>query len=115
MTTIESVRHFSLSLPESKEINHWGKPSFRVNNKIFAVIQDDGFTLTVKTVAEDRSMLTTLDPETFKVPDSFSNLNYMNINLTRVEEKELKGLILKAWSSIAPKKLVNKYFEGLKE
>lgn len=115
MITVDQVRSYALSLPESKEIEHWGKPSFRINNKIFAVVQEDGINLTVKTVGEDRMIFTTMNPEIYKVPESFSNLNYVLVNMTLVEPQELKGLLLKAWSSIAPKRLVKEYFEGLGE
>ncbi|WP_199621433.1 MmcQ/YjbR family DNA-binding protein [Paenibacillus alkalitolerans] len=110
--TIDEVREFALSLPESMEVEHWGKPSFRLNNKIFTVMQDDGITITVKISAEDREMYTSMDPDTYSVPDSFSNLNYMNVNLRTVDPQELKGLIQKAWSSVAPKRLVKAYSEG---
>lgn len=95
-----------MTLPETKEIDHFGKLSFRINNKIFAIIQPDGNTLTVKTDEEDRAIYTTMDPETYIVPDAFSNLNYMNINLNTVTPKELKGLLIKAWNNVAPKRLV---------
>ncbi|MDQ6418011.1 MmcQ/YjbR family DNA-binding protein [Paenibacillus sp. LHD-117] len=109
MFRFNDIRNFILTLPETKEIDHFGKPSFRINNKIFATIQPDGNTLTVKTVGEDREIYTTMDPETYRVPDTFSNLNYMNINLNTVSPKELKGLIIKAWSSVAPKRSVKAF------
>jgi hypothetical protein len=34
MISVEEVRTFALSLPGSEEIEHWGKPSFRIRNKI---------------------------------------------------------------------------------
>lgn len=115
MITSKEVRNYALSLPESKEKEHWGKASFRINDKIFAVMQEDGITLTVKTSEEERIAYTSMDPETFKIPDSFSNLNYMHVNMTRVERKELQRILLKAWSTVAPKRLVKKYLEELIE
>jgi hypothetical protein len=109
MMSVEEVRAFALSLPESEEIEHWGKPSFRIRNKIFAVIQEDGVSLVVKTAGEDRLIYTTMDSKVYSIPRSFSNLNYMIVNLDLVNSKELRGLLIKAWSSIAPKKLVKEY------
>lgn len=37
MVTADEVRSLALSLPGAEEHEHWGKPSFRVRNKIFAV------------------------------------------------------------------------------
>lgn len=87
--------------------------SFRINNKIFATFQPDGITLTVKTVGEDRAIYTTIDPETYKIPEAFSNLNYMHVNLNTVSSEELEGLILKAWKSVAPKKVIKTFNEGI--
>lgn len=111
MITVPEIRKFIFSLPESIEIEHWGKPSFRINNKIFAVLQEDGVTLTIKSSHEDRNIYTQMDPKIYTVPESFSNLNYMHMNIELVEKSEAKMLIYKAWSSVAPKKLV-KTFNG---
>jgi hypothetical protein len=112
MITVDQVREMALSFPESKEMDHWGKPSFRANNKIFAVIQEDGVTLTIKTAGEDRTIYTSMAPEIYSVPESFSNLNYMHVHLNLVDPKELSGLLEKAWRSVAPKKIVKAYDEG---
>ncbi|WP_159888706.1 MmcQ/YjbR family DNA-binding protein [Paenibacillus puerhi] len=112
MISINEVQEYILSLPESKEVSHWGKSSYRINNKIFAVLQEDGITLTIKTIEEDRTIYTTMDSETYAIPESFSNMKYMHVNLNTVEPEEIKGLLLKAWGSIAPKKLVKAYGES---
>jgi hypothetical protein len=109
MISVDDVRAFALSLPESEETGHWGKPSFRIRNKIYAVVQEDGVSLVVKTSGEDRMIYTSMDPHIYSIPKSFSNLNYMIVNLKLVHPVELRGLIVKAWSSIAPKKLVKEY------
>jgi len=108
----DEIRQFIMTLPATKEMDHFGKPSYRINNKIFATLQPDGYTLTVKTVGEDRTIFTTMAPDTYSVPDTFANLNYMHINLNTVSPKELKGLIIKAWSSVAPKRIVRAFEDG---
>lgn len=105
----EELRSFLMGLPETKEIDHWGKPSFRVNNKIYAALQPDGTTLTLKTTGEDRSVYTAMAPETYRIPDTFSKLNYMHADLQKADPDELKGLLLKAWAGVAPKKLVKEF------
>jgi hypothetical protein len=42
MTTHGTVRRWALALPEATEQDHHGMPSFRVGNKIFATVPDDG-------------------------------------------------------------------------
>ncbi|MFD0674903.1 MmcQ/YjbR family DNA-binding protein [Cohnella sp. GCM10027633] len=111
MISIAEIRKYAMNLPESMEVEHWGKPSFRMKNKIFAVLQEDGVTLTLKTSAEEREIYTQLDPRIFRVPETFSNLNYMHVNTELINPEEARLLLLKAWKSVAPKKLI-KEFEG---
>ncbi|TJY43847.1 MmcQ/YjbR family DNA-binding protein [Cohnella pontilimi] len=110
MMKISEVRKIALSLPKTEEVQHWGKPSFRINNKIFTVIQDDMKTVTVKTTKEEREIYTRMDPSTYTIPEAFSNLNYMNINLETANEDEVKELIRIAWKNVAPKNLSKTYF-----
>lgn len=110
MMQLEEIRRITLSLPGTEEVEHWGKPSFRINNKIFTVVQDDFKTITIKTTKEERDMYTTMSPEIFKIPDSFSNLNYMHINLELAKNDEVIDLIRNAWGKVAPKKLSRVYF-----
>jgi hypothetical protein len=112
MLTLMEVREIALSLPESEEIEHWSNPSFRINNKIFLIIQEDLKTITVKTTKEERDFYTNKDPETFRIPESFSNMNYMHINLEAAEKEEVINMIKSAWGRVAPKKLVKTYFQS---
>ncbi|MEK3735218.1 MULTISPECIES: MmcQ/YjbR family DNA-binding protein [Paenibacillus] len=112
MMQIEEIREIALSLPGTVEVEHWGKPSFRINNKIFVVIQDDMSTITIKTTKEERHLYTSMSPETYKIPDSFSNLNYMHIDLKSAKNEEVINLIRNAWGIVAPKKLTKVYFES---
>jgi hypothetical protein len=109
MMSVEDVRTIALSMPEAEEMEHWGKPSFRIRNKIYAVVQEDNVSLVVRSSGEDRMIYTSMDPQVYSIPKSFSNLNNMIVNLNLVHPEELHGLIIKAWSSIAPKKLVKEY------
>ncbi|MFC6230374.1 MmcQ/YjbR family DNA-binding protein [Paenibacillus allorhizosphaerae] len=112
MISLTEIRELALSLPGAEEVKHWGKSSFRMNNKIFAVIQVDRKTLTVKTTKEEREFSIQMAPETYSIPDSFSNLNYMHINLETAKDAEVKNCIRNAWGCVAPKKVAKAYFES---
>ncbi|MHA6484164.1 MmcQ/YjbR family DNA-binding protein [Paenibacillus sp. strain BS8-2] len=111
MILVSEIREFVMKLPESLEVEHWGKPSFRLKNKIFAVIQEDEVTLTIKTTADEREIYTQLEPQIFRVPETFSNLNYMHVNMNRIDPEEAKSLLIKAWKSVATKKLIKEFEE----
>lgn len=108
---VNEVREIALSLPGTEEVAHLGKPSFRINNKIFTVIQNDMKTITVKITKEERDIYTNTDPRTFMIPNSFSNMNYMHINLETASKDEVIDLIRSAWGIVAPKKMAKTYFE----
>ncbi|GIP38187.1 hypothetical protein J31TS4_14670 [Paenibacillus sp. J31TS4] len=112
MLSISEIREVALSLPEAEEVEHWGKASFRVNKKIFAVIQDDKKTLTVKITKEERAFYIQMAPEIYRIPDSFANLNYMHINLDAAKDAEVKDCIRNAWGCVASKKAAKDYFEN---
>lgn len=106
LISFEEIKSYMMALPETSEVAHWGKLSYRINNKIFAVLQEDGITLTVKTVGDDRSIYTVMNANVYRIPETFSKLNYMHVSLEHAELEELQGLLCKAWGSVAPKKLI---------
>lgn len=104
--TIDEVRMLALSLPETNEEKHWGKPSFRVRGKIYAVIQEDGVTVVVKTTEDERLANTTMAPDIYSLPDSFQNLNYMKVRMDRIPRDEFRSVLIQAWRLVAPKRVV---------
>lgn len=106
MITAADLRLFALSLPEAEERSHWGKASFRVRNKLFAVIQEDEVSVIVKTTDDDRMAYTAMDPAIFSIPASHSSLNYMLVQMNLIDPEEMHGLLLQAWRLVAPKRLI---------
>lgn len=106
MITAEEVRNFALSLPEVQEQEHWGKASFRVRNKIFAVIQEDGKSLIVKASPDDRMAYTMMNPAIYSVPESYSKLNYMLVQMNLVDPEEMQALLIQGWRLVSPKRVI---------
>lgn len=109
MVTAEQVRSWALSMPEAEEHEHWAKPSFRVRNKIFAVLQEDGVSLVLKTTMDDRTAFTTMAPDIFSMPGSFQNLAYVVVRMDRIAPSECRAMIIQAWRLVSPKRLVAAY------
>ncbi|GIP38365.1 hypothetical protein J31TS4_16450 [Paenibacillus sp. J31TS4] len=114
MVTTDEIRSLALSLPGTEERDHGGKPSFRVRNKIFAVLPQDGLSLVVKTTKDDRFLYTTMAPDIYLVPDSFEHLAFMVVRMDRVDPEECRELLIQAWKRVSPKKIVQVYDEALK-
>lgn len=110
MVSISEIRKFALSMPNTVEKDHQGKTSFRVNNKIYLIIQNDKQTITVKTTYYERELLVNMDPNKYRIPDTFTNLNYMHVNIKKAKKEEVINLIRSAWGHVAPRKLFKSYF-----
>lgn len=105
LISASEIRAAALALPEAEEHSDFDKPSFRVRNKIFAVIQPDGVSLLVKAERDDIVTLTGSEPDIFSTPKGFGHLNYMLVRLDRIGKPELQRLLVQAWRCVAPKPL----------
>jgi len=110
MVTIDQARKAALSLPGAEEKSHFGKPDFRVKNKIFATIHADKNYVMVKLSAIDQSVFCAYDKEViFPVPGAWGKHGATFINLKKVKKSMLTDALTTAWKTTAPPKLVEKY------
>jgi hypothetical protein len=65
MATAAQFRKLALALPEVEEKSHFGKPDFRVRNKIFAGLSADGVRANLKIISKVQAALVHGRPETF--------------------------------------------------
>ena len=101
-TTEADVRRLALALPEAYEDLHRGKPTFRVNKKIFCTIHTKTERFVLKLDPEDLHNLAEGDPA-FE-PTGYTGWTY--IWLERLEPARLPGLMRMAWACVAPKRLL---------
>jgi len=99
------MREFCLSLPDTKETLTWGKPHFRVGDKIFAGFDDQaegpqaGFKLEK---AHARSILA--DARFARAPYAGQH-GWVTMDLLGVADwEEVRALVLESYRLIAPKK-----------
>jgi hypothetical protein len=109
MPTAEEFRNVVSTLPEAEERETWGHPTFRVRDKMFATLSDDGRSGTVKATREEQAALVAAAPETFGVPAYVGRHGWVAIQLASVDPTELRELLVEAWRQTAPKRLVNAY------
>ena len=112
MATAEEFRNVVSSLPEAEERETWGHPTFRVRDKMFATLSDDGRSATVKATREEQSALVAADPGTFGVPAYVGRHGWVGVQLATVDPTELRELLVEAWRQTAPKRLVSAYDAG---
>jgi hypothetical protein len=92
MITQADVRRIALSMPKAEEKSHFGRPDFRINNRIFATIHLSARCAVVKLSAADQSGLVAMDPETFSV-NSPSHPGWTNVRLSRVTRTQFRSVI----------------------
>ena len=109
MTTADQLRQVALSLPEAEERETWGHPTFRVRDKMFATLSDDGRQAGVKTTKQEQSALIAADPETFGIPGYVGRHGWVSVQLATADPAELRELLVEAWRQTAPKRLVAAY------
>ena len=112
MITADELRRVVLSLPEAEERETWGHPTFRVRDKMFATLSDDGLLATVKATRQEQAALVAAAPDTFGVPAYVGRHGWVGVQLATVDPAELTELVVEAWRLTAPKRLVAAYDAG---
>ena len=112
MITADELRQVVRSLPEAEERETWGHPTFRVRDRMFAAMSDDGQEATVKATRQEQAALVSAAPETFGIPAYVGRHGWVSIQLATVDPAELRELIVEAWRQTAPKRLVAAYDSG---
>jgi len=111
MPSIEFARNKALSLPEVEEKKHFHIPDFRVANKIFATIHTDKNYMMVKLSLNDQSVFCAFDRNIiFPVPGGWGRKGATFIDLKKVRKSMLADALTTAWKTVAPEKMVIKYF-----
>ena len=109
MITADELRRVVRSLPEAEERETWGHPTFRVRDKMFAAMSDDGQQASVKATKPEQAALIAVAPETFGVPAYVGRHGWVSIQLATVDPAEFRELLVEAWRQTAPKRLVTAY------
>ena len=112
MVSADELRQVMRSLPEAEERETWGHPTFRVRDKMFATMSDDGRQATVKATKEEQAALVAAAPETFGIPAYVGRHGWVSIQLATVDQAELRELVVEAWRQTAPRRLVTAYDAG---
>ena len=108
--TGDDLRRIALGLPEVEEKVTWEVDiTFRVRDKIFAVMGQDGQEASVKATLEVQQALVASEPETFSVSHYTGRFGWTTVRLAGIEADELHDLVEAAWRRTAPKRMVAAY------
>ncbi len=106
MATEEDVRRLALALPEVTEKPSYGTPGFRVKDRLFARIHQDGGVLVLWTadIVEKESFIDS-EPDVFFTTAHYDGYPHVLVRLDRVGEARLADLLEMAWHVRAPAKV----------
>jgi len=107
MATEEDVRRIALSLPETTEKPSYGTPGFRVADRLFARLREDGESLVVWVADEgEKQALVQSEPDKYFTTAHYDGHPSVLVRWARVELDELTELLTEAWRVRAPMRVL---------
>ena len=101
---IATARKIALSLPGCTEEDHFGRPSFRVNKRIFATLWEPQNRMMVKLSPIDQSVFHAFDPAVFyPVPNKWGLAGATFVELEKVREDMLRDALNIACEAVVAK------------
>ena len=105
MSNEDDVRRIALSLPETTEKPSYGTPGFRVRDRLFARIREEGDVLVVWTDDAERAALMAQRPGTFFTTPHYDGHPLVLVRFADVGREELTELLTESWRLRAPRRL----------
>jgi len=113
---LSELRRICLGLPEAREVEAWGAPTFRVKT-MFATYSDGRYGIPdrpsawVKALPTNRELLIRRDAERYFVPPYVGPKGWIGVLLDAPEMDwdELKSLVWDAWQLSVPTSLLRRH------
>jgi hypothetical protein len=113
MVTAQDVRRIALELPRAYEALVRDRVKFRVGRIVFLAISPDEELLGFGFPKEERAALVASEPEKFLMPlRSDERYNWVRVRLAKIDEAELRELIIDAWRMCVPRRVAEAYLRG---
>jgi hypothetical protein len=113
VVTEDDVRRLALSLPATTEKPSYGTPGFRVKDRLFARIREEGDLLVVWTAdVGEKEALMASEPDTFTSTPHYDGHAMVLVRMGAVDADELLELLTESWRLRAPAKLVAEFDAG---
>lgn len=110
MVTIEQVRAFAMTLPETYETLVRDRVKFRVGRYVYVAFSRDETEMGFGFPKAEREAIVRSEPDKFFMP-SRGDLRYqwLEVRLHAIDEAEMRELVLDAWRMAAPKQVVAEF------
>jgi len=112
MVTLDDVRALALTLPRTTEALVRGRVKFRVGRIVYLSFARDETLMGFAFPKEEREWLVGTEPDKFLMPrPSDLRYNWAVVRLAAIDEQEMRGLVIDAWSMVVPKSVSAPYAE----
>jgi hypothetical protein len=103
--SLDILRAFALTVPETVESAHMGTPDFGVHGKIFAIARADGGRAVLKLPLHIQEAMIQAQPDAFSLIPSWGRHGWTFVETDKIDDALLQDLLDLAWRRVAPKKL----------
>ncbi len=101
MADIKTFKHLALSFPDTVELPHFEKTSFRVGKKIFATLSTETNMAVIKLSEIDQSVFCAFDKEViYPVENKWGKQGWTVINLQKVRKDMLRDALSTAYHDL---------------
>ncbi len=110
--TIEELRAFCLSLPETHEQETWGDAehagdvTFRVRSKIYLITGQEGGSASIRTDRDQQADLLAAFPDAVSSAPYVGRFGWVSVRLDALDPSIVRDVIVSAWRRTAPKAIV---------
>jgi hypothetical protein len=110
--TIDELRAFCLSLPETHEQETWGDAeragdvTFRVRGKIYLITGQEGGSASIRTDRDQQADLLAAFPDAVSSAPYVGRFGWVSVRLDALDPSIVRDVIVSAWRRTAPKAVV---------
>lgn len=110
MATIDGVRAVAQPLPRSYEVLVRDRVKFRVGQYVWLAFSRDETEMGFAFPKEERAALVASRPDVFLMPTpSDLRFNWVEVRLARIDDGEMREIVLDAWRMVVPKRVAADY------
>jgi hypothetical protein len=108
--TERDVRKAALSLPETTEKPSYGTPGFRVKDKLFARIREEGDVLVLWCAdVEEKNAMIAAEPDKFFTTPHYDGHPTVLVRFRAIDRDELQELLTESWRLRAPARVLKAF------
>jgi hypothetical protein len=110
MVTLDDVRKLAQTLPRTTEAFVRGRVKFRVGRIVYLSFSKDETLMGFAFPKDERVWLVGTEPDKFLMPrESDLRYNWVVVRLAAIDQAEMRGLVIDAWSMVVPKSVSAPY------